>query len=1379
MKYCQVCQESYPQEFLICPKDGIRLDDNSAESLVGLVLNGKYRLERHIASGGMASIYAATRLEIGDTVAVKILTPDALRNPMAVLRFRRESQAAARIKHPGVVSVYDFSTLPDGRTFMVMEFLKGQSLRDELTTCGRIAPERVLAVMEQVCAAMQSAHEAGIIHRDLKPENIMAQLNSDGTETFKVVDFGVAELREQAVGTALTKLTEAGMMVGTPYYMSPEQCRSQYLDARSDIYSLGIILYEMLTGTVPFASRTLSAVIIQQVTEPPRPLRDHRPEISPALERVVLKALAKECESRQQTASELAEELAQSISGRILLPELDDEQEFEEAVDFFSTFPTPPESNTPKPINSDDLTGAYTAGFFHYHVEETLTHAAQTGGEVALVAVRLQRLQQVNETFGFVAGDRMLRKVADWMRVLLRPATVIGRIGGSEFGVLFLASGTKSAAESAAQFTEACAAQVFAVEESDTEISLKTSVTLFPTESNHAFGLLAKGRKAVQVASHRPEDPASRHLRFEQFVGRALESEQLLHEFNLVKVGRGHPVFVSGAAGIGKTRLVQEFEWSLAGQDVLFLTTRFYEAGGSLPYRAFYESLRGVIGYFLEVAENRLPALFGPMTPQVIQDFSEGEWLTFASPSVQLSADQEKYRIFDYLTRLYLGVTRLRPVVLVIDDMHWADGLSLEFLAYLMRNSIGHRLFLIATMREREATSMDFPITGWLRQMSRSGNYVLLTLRPLDDASMQFVIEQTFGKEGIPPKVVATLLHEARGNPFYLREMLRLLVSDGAIKLERDHWVCDNIPEIRLPETIVDLVDAYLSGLDGQTLEVLTQAAAIGGEFTYEVLEAVTEMKESALLPILEKALKNAILQEHPSRREDRYVFAHATFRKVLYERLSKRRRKRLHLHIGNVMAQVYAERSSFIAAELARHYLAADDLEHALWYTIEAGNQSWSSLAISDAGRYYQQAEEIIERLGSAPLEGDTPVLQMAALGLQVEGMKLAEYHLNFGCMCIQQGKVEKARLELDQAFGFGKQLDSNSLMGRALTAMAELCHVLGDYATGMEHAADALDLLRQTGDNAGEIKALIAIAASHNFQGQYAQSRNVYEMVLDLAKAAGDRLSEAGALWGVGQSLYQQGHYESALKYGEQSLVITREIGDRLGERRSLSLIGGVHLDLGNYDEALKYFESALRVVRGVGYRVSEGAMLNNIGEAMRRQRRFTEALVYYQQSLELARETNDRGLQALVTLNIGLVQQGRGQHRQALEMFEQSLQEITYVGLWSLEYEAYICIGDSHLAIRNYAQARQAYETALQNCEVTGAKRHQWKALYGLAHCERNLGNAPTALRLLRETVASIEALAAGLTSYTDRNRFLKDLHRVYNDLAELAVELGEDI
>ncbi|HNJ43002.1 MAG TPA: serine/threonine-protein kinase, partial [Acidobacteriota bacterium] len=271
------------------------MDDNSAESLVGLVLNGKYRLERHIASGGMASIYAATRLEIGDTVAVKILTPDALRNPMAVLRFRRESQAAARIKHPGVVSVYDFSTLPDGRTFMVMEFLKGQSLRDELTTCGRIAPERVLAVMEQVCAAMQSAHEAGIIHRDLKPENIMAQLNSDGTETFKVVDFGVAELREQAVGTALTKLTEAGMMVGTPYYMSPEQCRSQYLDARSDIYSLGIILYEMLTGTVPFASRTLSAVIIQQVTEPPRPLRDHRPEISPALERVVLKALAKEC----------------------------------------------------------------------------------------------------------------------------------------------------------------------------------------------------------------------------------------------------------------------------------------------------------------------------------------------------------------------------------------------------------------------------------------------------------------------------------------------------------------------------------------------------------------------------------------------------------------------------------------------------------------------------------------------------------------------------------------------------------------------------------------------------------------------------------------------------------------------------------------------------------------------------------------------------------------------------------------------------------------------------------------------------------------------------------------------------------------------------
>ncbi|MBX7221789.1 MAG: tetratricopeptide repeat protein [Blastocatellia bacterium] len=1383
MKRCPQCKETFPLEFLVCPKDGVRLDDVSAEALVGQILNEKYRLDRHIASGGMASIYAATRLEIGDTVAVKILTPDALRNPMAVARFKRESQAASRIKHPGVVSVYDFSTLNDGRTFMVMEFLRGQSLRDELTTCGRLSPDRMLHVMDSVLPAMQVAHDAGIIHRDLKPENVMSQIMPDGTEVFKVVDFGVAELREQAVGQALTKLTEAGMMVGTPYYMSPEQCRSQELDARSDIYSLGIILYEMLTGTVPFASRTLSAVIIQQVTEDPRPIRDHRAEISWALEHVVLRALSKRREDRQQSAAELGAELLHAVlagdSGGDL-QKIGEHGTFTTSGSFVLTgYPVPQPSQAMKAVNTDPLTGVYTGAFFQYHLAETLIYATKAGEEVALVTLSLVGFQSVTEQLGFVVGDSLLRRVAEWMRQQLPVTSVVGRTATDEFSIVLIPRGTDGAAELASRFTTLCETQEFTIEETGADIGLVTGTALFPKQAANPVELLENARQTLQRSEAVPEKAPAVTVRFEHLVGRASECEQLMHEYSRMQSGRTNPVFLIGGAGLGKSRLVQEFRRNLLGQDVLVLATKFYESSGLLPYRAYYESLRGILGYLLEVAEKRLPTLFGAVAQQVVQDFSEGEGVTFGTETSALAGEQEKFRIFDYLTRLYLGLTRLRPVVLLVDDLHWADALSLEYLAYLMRNTIGQRFLLVVVMREREAASRDYPLMNWLRQMNRAGSYTMMTLRPLDDAEMRQLVHQTFGEAAIPAPVVERLLGESRGNPFYLREILELLVKEGTLVFELGRWDCREITEIRLPETVVDLVEAHLRCLDSQTQDVLVQAAAIGNEFTYDVLEAVTALPEAALLSILERALKNNILQEHPSRREDRYVFAHTTFRKVLYNRLTKRRRRQLHSHIGNVMAQMYAERSPIIAAELAHHYFAADDLEHALLFMIEAGNQAWRSLAIADAARYYTRAEHIIEKLGSAPLDGDAPVMQMAVLGLHVNSEKLAEFHLNYGLLCIQQGQAEKARLELEQALGFAKQLKSEMLLGRALTAKAELSQVLGDYAAGQEVTREALDLLGRVGDTLGEIKALMVMGDFLDHYGRYSQAFEVYEKALNLARQLNDRPGEVGALWGIGRSVYQIGRFEAALQHGERALEITREIGDRLGEERALTLLGTIQLDLGNTDEALNHFEAALRVVREIGYRVSEGMLLNHIGEALRQQRRYTEALVYYQESLEIARELKDFQLLAMVSLNMGLVQQGRSQHRQALELFEHSLADVAAVSSRSHEFEAMISIGDSRFALREFAAARDAYQKAVENGQETGSKRHQWKALYGLARCSRELGDSRRALKLLRETVASIEALAAGLTSYTDRNRFLKDMHRIYNDLAEIAVELGEDI
>jgi serine/threonine protein kinase len=252
----------------------------------------------------MGTVYRARRLLIGDIVAVKVLDPDHAANPQAVERFHREAQTAARLKHPNVVKVYDFGVSGEGLNYMVMELAEGVSLRSLIELKGTLSETDAAEIIRQVCAALDEAHRHNVIHRDIKPENILVRTVPGGLQ-IKVFDFGIAALR--AAGA--NRLTRPGSIVGTPHYMSPEHCLGEELDGRSDIYSLGIVLFEMLTGVVPFDSHISTAVVVKQVNEPPPPLRKLNPSISPAVESVALHALEKERDARPQTAGEMAREI--------------------------------------------------------------------------------------------------------------------------------------------------------------------------------------------------------------------------------------------------------------------------------------------------------------------------------------------------------------------------------------------------------------------------------------------------------------------------------------------------------------------------------------------------------------------------------------------------------------------------------------------------------------------------------------------------------------------------------------------------------------------------------------------------------------------------------------------------------------------------------------------------------------------------------------------------------------------------------------------------------------------------------------------------------------------------------------------------------------
>jgi beta-lactam-binding protein with PASTA domain/tRNA A-37 threonylcarbamoyl transferase component Bud32 len=262
------------------------------------VLGGRYRMESLLGQGGMAQVYKGTDTVLGRPVAIKILAPQYAKDQSFVDRFRREAQSAARLNHPNVVGVYDTGS-DDGTHYIVMEFVEGRTLADFLSSGGSLLPERAVELASSVCVALSEAHKAGIVHRDIKPGNIMVTRNGE----VKVMDFGIAR-----AATAET-VTATATVLGTASYLSPEQAQGKPVDARSDIYSLGIVLYEMLVGRVPFGGDSAVAVAYKHVQEPPEPPSRINPDISPSLEAVVMRALAKNPDNRYQTAEEFCADL--------------------------------------------------------------------------------------------------------------------------------------------------------------------------------------------------------------------------------------------------------------------------------------------------------------------------------------------------------------------------------------------------------------------------------------------------------------------------------------------------------------------------------------------------------------------------------------------------------------------------------------------------------------------------------------------------------------------------------------------------------------------------------------------------------------------------------------------------------------------------------------------------------------------------------------------------------------------------------------------------------------------------------------------------------------------------------------------------------------
>jgi serine/threonine-protein kinase len=307
MKTCPKCGVEYPDATTLCPNDGVALEKDP-DSLVGTTLAGKYRIDARLNEGGMGTVYRGCHVLMDKTVAIKVLRPSLAADEKIVARFSREARAASRITHPNAISVTDFGEDESGHVFLVMEYLSGKTLRHVIREEGPLPLARVVDITRQIGDALNAAHEQGVIHRDLKSDNIML-LDTMSGDHAKVLDFGIAKINEPE-GEVDTGLTAPNLVIGTPQYMSPEQCsQDSEIDARSDIYSLGVILYEMLVGHVPFSGDSPTIVMMKHLQEPVPSVLEERSDLPASVARVVARAMAKVKDNRYQTVAELIEDL--------------------------------------------------------------------------------------------------------------------------------------------------------------------------------------------------------------------------------------------------------------------------------------------------------------------------------------------------------------------------------------------------------------------------------------------------------------------------------------------------------------------------------------------------------------------------------------------------------------------------------------------------------------------------------------------------------------------------------------------------------------------------------------------------------------------------------------------------------------------------------------------------------------------------------------------------------------------------------------------------------------------------------------------------------------------------------------------------------------
>ena len=882
--------------------DGAGASPNGDAGLPADLADGRYRIQRFLGRGGRKRVYLADDAEQNREVAVAVFETEGVEETV-LARARREALAMGKLgDHPNIVSVYDTGE-EDGKPYIVSRYLPGGDVERLLASTDdrRLEIDRALAIASDVTRALEHAHARGIVHRDLKPANVW--LDEDGSA--RLGDFGLA-----ATGRRSREAVE-GMVVGTVAYLPPEQALGRASDPRSDLYSLGAVLYEMLTGQPPFAGDDAVAIISQHLNaEPVAPSRQ-RPEVTRALDELILRLLAKAPSDRPESAAAARAELEAAAAAP------DDPDESAEA-----------EQDNP-----------------------------------------------------------------------------LDRLAG---GVI---------------------------------------------------------------------------------VGRERELDEMKAALEDALAGRGRLLLLVGEPGIGKTRTAEELATYARVRGARVHWGRCHEGEGAPAYWPWAQALRS---YVRESDPVGLAWELGPAAAEVAQLVPEvRDRLGDVAEPTPLDPEQARFRLFDSISTFLGNASRSRPLVVILDDLHWADESSLLLLKFVARELSDSGLLIVGTYRDVEL-GRHHPLAGTLGELAEIEQTSRIALRGIDDEAIERFIAISAGIE--PPPGLAAIVHEqTEGNPFFLGEVVRLLVSEGRLEdAGTEGW------ELAIPQGVREVVGRRLDRLSPRANEALTAAAVMGREFDLAVLDEVAGERRGDYDGALDEAVDAQVITESP-RVPGRFSFSHALVRETLYAEIPGARRVKLHHKIGLALERVYADDPEPHLAELAHHFIeaagATGDAERAIDYAERAATRAADQLAHEAAATHYERALEVLGLVSPPDDERRLALL------------------LELGEAQTRAGRFATARETLERAAGLARDLDRPDDLARVALGVSRVTEVGARDERIVALISEALEAIGSE-DSTERALLLCGLATELYWDDPAGEAKRINEEAIAIARRIDDPRALAATL-------------------------------------------------------------------------------------------------------------------------------------------------------------------------------------------------------------------------------------------------------------------------